>query len=100
GQHVYQFELQRLEAVQGLAKLLALVHIAACRVVSTLCSTYRTRGDVYAPAVQTLHGDFKSFAFATEQVFCRYLDVFERNRSGRLTIPAHLFFFASVGDSR
>jgi hypothetical protein len=68
GGHVGQLELQGLEAGNGLAELLALLHVLLRLGERALGGAHRAGGDVDAPAVQALHGDLEAFALAAQQV--------------------------------
>jgi hypothetical protein len=77
GRHVGQLELQRLEAGERLAELLALVQVGTRRVQRTLRRADRAGGDVDAPAVEPPHRDAKALAFAAQQVVGGHAHVVE-----------------------
>src|SRR2546429_615631 len=92
GGHVGQLELQRLEAGNGLAELLALVHVLLGLGERALGGAHGAGGDVDAPAVQALHGDLEAFALAAQQVLSGNAHVVEADDARGLAVPAHFFF--------
>ena len=100
GGHVGQLELQRLKGRNRFAKLLALLHIALGVGQSPLRRAHRAGGNVDAPAVQPLHGNFETLALAPEQVVGGNAHIVKTDGARGLAVPAHFFFFFAVADAR
>src|SRR5699024_7096247 len=77
------------------SELLALFSVTDSSIQRALCNAKRLGGNAVAPAIQCGHGDFKTFAFLTQQVCLRHAAVF-KNEFGcwRCADAEFLFFFA------
>src|SRR5690606_31378866 len=82
------------------AELLALLCVTHRLVQAPLPAAKRAGTDVEPAAVEPLHRDAESFAFAADHVLRRHPHVFEDQRRGRLRMPPGLAFRRAERNAR